>query len=168
LFGLIFVSYLSGIALAQGKAGSHAPDSAHGIDHDRDADHNKTHGTADTHEDSKGGNFLARIERNPELSQKLQALLPKSGPNSKLAGAAMGFKTEGQFIAALHAAKELGIPFDQLKMEIMSTNPPMKLGQAIHALKPNLTEKEIDKVTDKAEKEAKEDEKTKSTTKPTT
>jgi hypothetical protein len=45
LFGLTFVSYLSGIALAQGKAGTHAPDSAHGIDHDRDADHNKTHGT---------------------------------------------------------------------------------------------------------------------------
>src|SRR5213594_3430067 len=163
MFGLSFVLYLSGTALAQGKVGGHAPQPAH-----RDVDHNKTLGKADAREDGKEGNFIARIQRNPELSEKLQALLPKTGLNSTLAGAAMGFRNEGQFIAALLVSKNLGIPFDQLKAKMTASDPPMKLGQAIHALKPNLSEKEVDQVADKAEKEARVDERTKSTTKPTT
>ncbi len=170
IFGLSFVLYLSGMMLSQGKGG-HGPGGApqiQGADHDRDVDHNKTHGKADAREDRKEGNFIARIQRNPELSEKLQGLLPKTGPNSTLGGAAMGFRNEGQFIATLHASKDLGIPFDQLKAKMMGSNPPMKLGQAIHALKPNLSEKEVDQVADKAEKEARADERTKPTTKPTT
>src|SRR5437899_936270 len=119
-------------------------------------------------EDGKEGNFIARIQRNPELSEKLQALLPKTGPNSTLAGAAMGFRNEGQFIACLHVSKNLGIPFDQLKAKMMSGDPPMKLGQAIHALKPNVTEKDADNEADKAEKEARADVRTKRTAKPVT
>ena len=163
MFGLSFVLYLSGTALAQGKVGGHAPEPAH-----RDVDNNRTHGKADAREDGKEGNFMARIQRNPELSQKLQALLPKTGPNSTLAGAAMGFQNEGQFIACLHASKNLGIPFDQLKAKMMSGDPPMKLGQAIHALKPNVTEKDADNEADKAEKEARADVRTKRTAKPVT
>ena len=171
MFVMSFVLYLSTGTFAQNRGGippAQGLDHDHGVGHDRDVNHDKTHGKADAREDSKEGNFINRIQRNPELSEKLQSLLPKTGPNSTLAGAAMGFQREGQFIAALHASKELGIPFDQLKATIMSTDPPIKLGQAIHALKPNLTEKEVDKETDKAEKEAKADERTKSTTKPTT
>jgi hypothetical protein len=163
MFGLSFVLYLSGTALAQGKVGGHAPEPAH-----RDVDNNRTHGKADAREDGKEGNFIARIQRNPELSQKLQALLPKTGPNSTLTGAAMGFRNEGQFIAALHVSKNLGIPFDQLKAKMMSGDPPMKLGQAIHALKPNVTEKDADNEADKAEKEARADVRTKRTAKPVT
>jgi len=168
MFGLSFILYLSGTALAQGKVGGHAPEPAHRVDHDRDLDHNKTHGKADVREDGKEGNFIARIQRNPELSEKLQALLPKTGPNSTLAGAAMGFRNEGQFIAALHVSKNLGIPFDQLKAKMTTSDPPMKLGQAIHALRPNMSGKEVDKVADKAEKEARVDERTRPTMKPTT
>ena len=163
MFGLSFVLYLSGTALAQGKVGGHAPEPAH-----RDVDNNRTHGKADAREDGKEGNFIARIQRNPELSQKLQALLPKTGPNSTLTGAAMGFRNEGQFIAALHVSKNLGIPFDQLKAKMMSGDPPLKLGQAIHALKPNVTEKDADNEADKAEKEARADVRTKRTAKPVT
>jgi len=163
IFGLSFVLYLSGTALAQGKVGGHAPQPAH-----RDVDNNKTHGKADAREDGKEGNFIARIQRNPELSEKLQTLLPKTGPNSTLAGAAMSFQNEGQFIACLHASKNLGIPFDQLKAKMMSGDPPMKLGQAIHALKPNVTEKDADNEADKAEKEARADVRTKRTAKPVT
>jgi len=163
MFGLSFVLYLSGTALAQGKVGDHAPQPAH-----RDVDNNKTHGKVDAREDGKQGNFIARIQRNPELSEKLQTLLPKTGPNSTLAGAAMGFRNEGQFIAALHVSKNLGIPFDQLKAKMMSGDPPMKLGQAIHALKPNVTEKDADNEADKAEKEARADVRTKRTAKPVT
>ncbi len=163
VFVLSFVLYLSGTALAQGKVGGQAPQPAH-----RDVDNNKTHGKADAREDGKEGNFIARIQRNPGLSEKIQGLLPKTGPNSTLAGAAMGFRNEGQFIACLHASKDLGIPFDQLKAKMMSGDPPMKLGQAIHALKPNLSEKEVDQVADKAEKEARADVRTKRTAKPVT
>ena len=163
IFGLSFVLYLSGTALAQGKVGGHAPEPAH-----RDVDNNRTHGKADAREDGKEGNFIARIQRNPELSEKLQTLLPKTGPNSTLAGAAMSFQNEGQFIACLHASKNLGIPFDQLKAKMMSGDPPMKLGQAIHALKPNVTEKDADNEADKAEKEARADVRTKRTAKPVT
>ncbi len=163
IFGLSFVLYLSGTALAQGKVGGHAPQPAH-----PDVDNNKTHGKVDAREDGKQGNFIARIQRNPELSEKLQTLLPKTGPNSTLAGAAMGFRNEGQFIAALHVSKNLGIPFDQLKAKMMSGDPPMKLGQAIHALKPNVTEKDADNEADKAEKEARADVRTKRTAKPVT
>ena len=163
MFGLSFVLYLSGTALAQSKVGGHAPQPAH-----RDVDNNKTHGKADAREDGKEGNFIARIQRNPELSEKLQTLLPKTGPNSTLAGAAMRFQNEGQFIACLHASKNLGIPFDQLKAKMMRGDPPMKLGQAIHALKPNVTEKDADNEADKAEKEARADVRTKRTAKPVT
>ena len=163
IFGLSFGLYLSGTALAQGKVGGHAPQPAH-----PDVDNNKTHGKVDAREDGKQGNFIARIQRNPELSEKLQTLLPKTGPNSSLAGAAMGFRNEGQFIAALHVSKNLGIPFDQLKAKMMSGDPPMKLGQAIHALKPNVTEKDADNEADKAEKEARADVRTKRTAKPVT
>ena len=163
IFGLSFGLYLSGTALAQGKVGGHAPQPAH-----PDVDNNKTHGKVDAREDGKQGNFIARIQRNPELSEKLQTLLPKTGPNSTLAGAAMGFQNEGQFIACLHASKNLGIPFDQLKAKMMSGDPPMKLGQAIHALKPNVTEKDADNEADKAEKEARADVRTKRTAKPVT
>ena len=163
IFGLSFGLYLSGTALAQGKVGGHAPQPAH-----PDVDNNKTHGKVDAREDGKQGNFIARIQRNPELSEKLQTLLPKTGPNSTLAGAAMGFRNEGQFIAALHVSKNLGIPFDQLKAKMMSGDPPMKLGQAIHALKPNVTEKNADNEADNAEKEARADVRTKRTAKPVT
>ena len=161
IFGLSFVLYLSGTALAQGKVGG--PQPAH-----RDVDNNRTHGNVDAREDGKEGNFIARIQRNPELSEKLQTLLPKTGPNSTLAGAAMGFRNQGQFIACLHVSKNLGIPFDQLKAKMTSGDPPMKLGQAIHALKPNVTEKDADNEADKAEKEARADVRTKRTAKPVT
>src|SRR2546430_17498531 len=89
MFGLSFVLYLSGTALAQGKVGG--PQPAH-----RDVDNNKTHGKVDAREDGKEGNFIARIQRNPELSEKLQTLLPKTGPNSTLAGAAMSFQNRSE------------------------------------------------------------------------
>ena len=167
VFVLSFVLYLSGTALAQGNVGGHVQGRTQRVDPDRDVDHNKTHGKADAREDSKERDFVSRIQRNPALSAKLQALLPKTGPNSTLAGAAMAFRNEGQFIAALHVSHNLNIPFDQLKGK-MTGNPPMSLGQAIHALKPTVDEKDADKEADKAEKEAKADVRTKRTAKPVT
>src|SRR5262249_50505855 len=146
MFGLGFVLYLSSTALAQGKVAGHAPQPAN-----RDVDNNKTLGKADAREDGKEADYVYRIQQNPALTQKLQDLLPKTGPNSTLAGAASGFRNEGHFISALHASKNLGIPFDSLKTKMMGP-PSMSLGHAIHALKPNLSEKDVDKEADKAEK----------------
>ena len=91
----------------------------------------------------------------------------------------MGFKNEGQFIAALHVAQNLassGITFDMLKAKMIGQpgqpnqpgQPPMKLGQAIQALDPKLSAKEADTAEDLAEKQAKEDIHTTRTPKPTT
>jgi hypothetical protein len=76
--------------------------------------------------------FADRIAANPALVARLTPLLP---PNMTLADAAKGFKNQGQFIAALHVAKDLGISFTDLKAEM--TGPEHdSLGQAIHDLKP--------------------------------
>ena len=167
LFGLSFVLYLSGMTFGQGKVGrlpGGLPET-HAADHDRDVNHDKSHARTETQEGHKDTNFEQRIERNPALKSKIESMLP-AGENLKTA--ASGFRNEGQFIAALHVSKNLGIPFDQLKAKMMGSNPPMSLGQAIHALKPNMSEKDVDKEADKAEKEAKVDEKTKAVTKPVT
>src|SRR5215831_19725819 len=87
------------------------------------------------HEGDHHGNvvpFIDRISANPALVAKLTPLLP---PNTTLADAAKGFKNGGQFIATLHAAKDLGVSFNDLKAEM--TGPEHdSLGQAIHDLKP--------------------------------
>src|SRR5438128_2093485 len=121
--------------------------------------------SSETQEGDRDSNFEARIERNPALKSKVESMLP-AGENLKTA--ASGFKNAGQFMATLHASKDAGIPFDQLKAKMMGSNPPMSLGQAIHALKPNLTEKDADNEADKAEKEARADVRTKRTAKPVT
>lgn len=133
----------------------HGSSSMHGDSHDgsgsgdhgkdADGDHGSGHGSGSSH-----GNFAAKLANNPQLSAKLQALLP-AGTN--LQTAAQGFKNLGQFIAAVHVSKNLGIPFDQLKAT-MTGPPPEKLGQAIHTLDPSANAKAAVKT---AEKEAHQD-----------
>jgi hypothetical protein len=122
-------------------------------------DHNKSQAGAEGRQDK---NFEERIERNTALKSKVQGMLP---PGTDLKTAASDFKNEGQFIAALHVSKNLNIPFDQLKAKMTGTNP-MSLGQAIHDLKPNLSEKDSEKEAQQAEKEARADIKIKPATKP--
>jgi hypothetical protein len=70
------------------------------------------------------------LTQNTKLASKLQGLLP---PGTNLQKAASGFKNLGQFVAAVHVAHNLGIPFDELKGKILGGD---SLGKAIHALKP--------------------------------
>jgi len=177
LFVFMLVSYLSTVALAQangiGHAQGHAPDVSrdHGQNHDKNIDHDSNHAGTAAQKESK---LEARIERNPGLKSKIESLLP---PNTDLKTALSGFKNDGQFIAALHVSKNLGIPFDQLKATMLGTNPqltatttgstttgstttgskPMSLGQAIHTLQPNLSAKDAEKEADKAENQARVD-----------
>lgn len=161
MFASSFFLHLSTAAFGQGKGNIPATPR---IDHDRDLSHDTSHPKTDG-QDHNDANFEARIERNAALKSKIESMLP-SGEDLKTA--ATGFKNEGRFIAALHVSRNLGIPFDQLKAKMVSSNPPMSLGQAIHALKPSMSENDIDKATEKAEKEAKVDERTKPATKPLT
>jgi len=74
-----------------------------------------------------------RLAINPQLSQRLQGMLPAGMTVDQ---AAAGFKNLGQFVAAVNVSKNLGIPFDQLKAQM--TGPSAKsLGNAIHTLKPD-------------------------------
>jgi hypothetical protein len=66
-----------------------------------------------------------------------------------------GFRNEGQFLAALHASKNLNIPFDQLKAQ-MTGDDGVSLGRAIHKLRPELPESEIRDAVTRSEKAAQE------------
>ena len=77
-------------------------------------------------------NPIARkISSHPLLAAKVQALLPAG---MTLNQASRGFKNQGQFLAALHASKNLNIPFAQLKAE-MTGRDHDSLGRAIQELK---------------------------------
>ncbi len=75
------------------------------------------------------------LSHNTKLASKLQALLP---PGADLQAAASGFRTLGQFVAAVHVAHNLDIPFDQLKAKIVAGG---SLGKTIHNLKPDANAK---------------------------
>jgi len=126
---------------ASSTSSSHDGDSGKSGDKDGDS-HGGGHGGH--------GNLAAKLSANPALSAKLSALLP---PGTNLATASAGFKNLGQFVAAVHVSKNLGIPFDQLKAK-MTGPPPMSLGKAITALDPTANAKSALKT---AEKQAKAD-----------
>jgi len=80
-----------------------------------------------------------RVTRNAGLSTQLQPLVPAG---NTLAGAAAGFRNEGQFVSALHVSRNLNIPFDQLKAKLTG-NDSVSLGKAIQELRPDLSDKTI-------------------------
>jgi hypothetical protein len=94
--------------------------------------------------------IATKIESHPQLAAKLTTLLPKG---MTLQTAAMGFKNQGQFIAALHVSKNLNIPFAQLQTA-MTGEKHESLGQAIHELRPST---DSTKAAKHAEAEAAED-----------
>jgi hypothetical protein len=100
--------------------------------------------------------LASKIQADPALSTKVSALLPTG---VSMSDAAAGFKTQGQFIAALHVSKNLNIPFDQLKTKMMTGPESMSLGAAIKASRPEMSEQKANEEAKKAEKEAKETEK---------
>jgi hypothetical protein len=96
-----------------------------------------------------------KLERNPQLSSILNPLLPA---RTSLTDAAAGFKKQGQFIAALHVSKNLGLPFNQIKAK-MTGEDRMSLGDAIRELRPDMAKGDAKDEVKKGEKQAKADEK---------
>ncbi len=104
------------------------------------------------------------LTQNTQLSSKLSSLLPAG---TDLQAAAAGFRNLGQFVAAVHVAHNLDIPFDQLKCTELATSTacgtmtvPSKgshLGQAIQTLKPAMSSADTKSAAKQAEKEASAD-----------
>jgi hypothetical protein len=70
--------------------------------------------------------IAAKIASKPNLNAKLTAMLPidpMTGKTMTLDKASLGFKNQGQFIAALHVSENLGIPFTQLKSNMVTVTP---------------------------------------------
>jgi hypothetical protein len=108
----------------------------------------------------------AKLAKNAALQSKLSAKLTTLSYNGNVFEAAYGFKNLGQFVAATNVSQNLGIPFQQLKLQMTgvsvdstgkilranvnpdgtvalvdpanATNPATtkSLGQSIQALKP--------------------------------
>ncbi len=117
----------------------------HGGDHDGD--------DKDRHESEhrdQRHTIAQRITSNPQLKTKVQALLPTG---MTLADAVKGFRSENQFLAALHASKDLNIPFAQIKAE-MTGNDHDSLTREIQELKPSVN---ATAVAQTAQKEASAD-----------
>lgn len=99
----------------------------------------------------KADRFATRLASDTKLATRLTPLLPSG---MTLATAATGFKNEGQFVAALHTAKNLDIAFIELKDRITAGE---SLGDAIHALKPDLDATAVESATIAADEQAKND-----------
>lgn len=112
-----------------------------------------SHGSSSSeHSSTTTGNktISDKLSNNTQLAGKLQSLLP---PGTNLQTSAQGFKNLGQFVAAVHVSHNLGIPFDQLKSQMIGP-PKESLGKAIHALKPDAKSSSEVKT---AKKQAKQD-----------
>jgi len=108
-------------------------------------DHGRTSSTMGG--SKSAGDLLAQ---NTKLSSRLETLLPEG---TNLQDAAGGFKNLGQFVAAVHVSKNLGIPFEDLKAKMTGPDAE-KLGKTIHELKPEVNAKAEAK---KANNQAKQD-----------
>jgi hypothetical protein len=93
-----------------------------------------------------------RIDRNPRFASGLRDLLP---PGASARDAISGFENEGQFLAALHASQNLNISFDRLKAEVTGNNA-VSLGQAIHGLRPDLSDGAVRDALLKAEQQGRD------------
>jgi hypothetical protein len=163
---------------AQGKGGGAIPSSSQG--HGQIG--SQSHGQSSTLHQSESASeqqskrtwetqFSDRLASDPAFKTRIMSLLP---PNTDPVAAAGGFKNHGQFIAALHVSKNLGISFDLLKAKMTGastnasgqtvTSNPISLGKAIHELQPTIPVNQANEEASKAEKQAKLTEKTTPTT----
>jgi hypothetical protein len=101
------------------------------------------------------------LDHNSHLSMKLEGLLgiPSAGTPAALTALEMDaskFKNFGQFVAAVHVSKNLGIAFADLMGKMMGPNA-VSLGKAIQDLKPDTDAKtEMKRATKEANEDLKE------------
>jgi hypothetical protein len=73
-----------------------------------------------------------KVSTHTQLANKLRSRLPVG---TDVVAAAKGFRNLGQFVAAVNVSHNLGIPFSQLKADMVQRH--MSLGQSIQDLKPS-------------------------------
>jgi hypothetical protein len=73
----------------------------------------------------------ASLPSDPKLVSKIQSLLPAGMAADQ---AAFGFRTQMQFVSAVFAARNLEIPFDELKTRLLTQG--LTLDESIRALRP--------------------------------
>jgi len=127
-------------AVNRGKSGDtthgRSGDTTHGTTSDakgKSGDHGRGASSDLTSTATGTGNsrIATKISRNPQQLARLTAMLP---PGMTLDQAAVGFRNQGQFIAALNASKNQGIPFADLQKAM--TVDGLSLGQAVRQLRP--------------------------------
>ena len=109
-----------------------------------------TTSTTPTTIDFTQGAVAERLARNTNLRAKLESRLQAAGYDGTVYQAAYGFKNQGQFIAATNVSSNLGIPFEQLKLQmtglsidadgvvVKTDQPTRSLGQAIQTVNPTV------------------------------
>lgn len=91
--------------------------------------------------------------QNAALSSQLTPLLPAS---SSVPAAAAGFHDDAEFIAAVHAAHNLNIPFEQVKAETTGRKS-MSLEAAVRKLRPDLDSRAAKDSVSLAQKQSERD-----------
>jgi hypothetical protein len=119
--------------------------------------------------------IATKIQANARLSSKVSAMLPidpHTGKTMTLNTASMGFKNQGQFIAALHVSRNLGVSFVSLKNAMVTKQSTASgttmtqtgsLGHAIQTVKHTSSATATTQAT-RAEQEADSDLKASTTT----
>ncbi len=74
----------------------------------------------------------AALPANPQLVTRLQELLPAGMAADQ---AAFGFRTQIQFVSAVHVSNSLGIPFNELKAKLLTQG--LSLDDSIRTLRPH-------------------------------
>jgi hypothetical protein len=97
---------------------------------------------------------LKTVQFNAAETARLQPMLPAG---MTLEGAAEGFRNRGQFMAAVQASKNLGIPFADLKAKMTGTQPE-SLGRAIQDLRPAMAPDDAKQAATTAEQQARQQE----------
>jgi hypothetical protein len=101
---------------------------------------------------TKPNPIAAKIMSKPQLNSKISGMLPidpATGKTMTLDKASLGFKNQGQFIAALHVSQNLGVSFIDLKKQMVTstkaatgettTQQTGSLGSAIQKVKQTST-----------------------------
>jgi hypothetical protein len=98
------------------------------------------------------------LDHNKNLASKLENMLHLSGPTAltTLKADAANFKNFGQFVAAVHASQNLGVPLSDFEV-LMAGPHGISLGKAISTIKPDADAKgEAKKATTEADADLKD------------
>lgn len=102
------------------SATSHGPSTTHGRSTTTSGASSTTTGTSTSTGtvDFSASPVAQKLSKNTALTSKLETRLKALGYTGTLDQAAYGFKNVGQLVAATNVSQNLGIPFEQLKVQM--------------------------------------------------